>query len=109
MITQIIKFLLISVLVLPILLFLNTNFSTDLLWKTLQTIGFSIAFSLSLTWPALRKYLAVLSGFLLIFMATLFVIGDKELAEIFGSSAFGLVLLLLISFMPQAVKRGYVL
>lgn len=106
--TQIIKFLLILALILPVLFFLNTGFSTDLLWKTFQTTGFSAAFSLSLTWPTLRKYFSILSGFLLIFMAILFILGGKGWAEIFGSSAFGLVLLLLISYLPQAVKRGYI-
>lgn len=106
--TQIIKFLLISALVLPVLFFLNTNFSTDLQWITFQTTGFSVAFSLSLTWPTLRKYFWVLSVILLIFMAILFTLGEKGWAEIFGSSDFGLVLLLLISYLPQAVKRGYI-
>lgn len=105
---KIIKFLLILALVLPVLFFLNTNFSTDLQWITFQTTGFSVVFSLSLAWPTLRKYFSILSGFLLIFMAILFILGEKGWAEIFGSSAFGLALLLLISYLPQAVRRGYI-
>lgn len=108
MVKKITKLLIILALVSPVLFFLNTNFSTDLLWKTFQTTGFSIVFSLSLTWPTLRKYLSILSGFLLIFMAILFILGEKGWAEIFGSSAFGLVMLLLISYLPQAIKRGYI-
>lgn len=108
MIKQIIKSLVILVLVLPVLFFLNTGFSTDVIWKTFQTIGFSAVFSLSLVWPISRRYFLILSGLLFIFMASFFIFGRKEWAEILGSTAFGLVTLWLISVLPQIVKRGYV-
>ncbi len=105
---EIIKFLLILIFVLPVLFFLNTGFSNDSLWKTSQTIVFSVLFSLSLIWSFSRKYILILSGLLLIFMAVFFISGQSRWAEIFGSSGFGLVILVLISLLPQFIKKGYV-
>ncbi|HCB22823.1 hypothetical protein A3H81_01560 [Candidatus Daviesbacteria bacterium RIFCSPLOWO2_02_FULL_38_18] len=108
MVKKITKLLFIFTASFPVLFFLNTGFSTDLLWKTFQTIVFSVLFSLSLVWPVLKKYFLILSGLLLIFMAVFFISGQSGWAEIFGSSGFGLVLLLLISYVPQLIKKGYI-
>lgn len=105
---KVIKLLLILVLVLPVLFFLNTGFYADSPWKTFQTIGFSAVFSISLVWPVLRKYFLILSAVLLIIMAVVFIFGELLWAEISGSSGFGLILLLLLSYIPQFVKKGYI-
>lgn len=108
MVKKIAKSLLIFVATFPVLFFLNTGFSNDLLWKTTQTIGFSFAFSLSLIWPFFRKYILILSGFLFIIMSVLFVFDQISWAEVSGSSGFGLVMLILIIYLPQIIKKGYV-
>lgn len=103
-----IKLVLIFIFVLPVLFFLNTGFSADSQWKTFQTIGFSAAFSASLVRPVLRKYFLILSAVLLIMMSVVFILGEILWAEIFGSSGFGLILLLLLSYIPQFAKLGYI-
>lgn len=103
-----VKLVLIFIFVLPVLFFLNTGFSNDPLWKTFQTIGFSFVFASSLVWPATRLYFLILSGVLLTFMSVVFILGELSWAEIFGSSSFGLVLLLLISYVSQLIKKGYI-
>lgn len=108
MVKKIKKLLLIFVASFPVLFFLNTGFSNDPLWKTFQTIGFSMAFSTSLVWSTTRLYFLILSGVLLTFMSVVFILGELSWAEIFGSSGFGLVLLLLISYVPQLLKKGYI-
>lgn len=108
MVKKIARFLLIFAAAFPVLFFLNTGFSADASWKTSQTIGFSAAFSISLVWSVLRKYFLILSAALLVIMAVVFIFGQTGLAEIFGSSGFGLVLLLLISYVPQLFKKGYI-
>lgn len=102
------KFLLIFSLVAPVLFFFNTGFSNDSAWKTFQTIGFSFVFAASLVWSTTRLYFLILSGVLLIFMSVVFILGELSWAEIFGSSSFGLVLMLLISYVPQFLKKGYI-
>lgn len=108
MVKKIARFLLIFAAVFPVLFFLNTGFSADAPWKTSQTIGFSVAFSISLVWSTTRLYFLILSGVLLTFMSVVFILGELSWAEIFGSSGFGLVLLLLISYVPQLLKKGYI-
>lgn len=103
-----VKLVSIFIFVLPVLFYLNTGFSADSPWKTFQTIGFSAAFSASLVWPVLRKYFLILSAVLLIMMSVVFVFGQTGWAEVFGSSGFGLILLLLLSYIPQFVKKGYI-
>lgn len=55
-----------------------------------------------------RKTLFILAAVLLILMSLAFVVGKLQWAEKFGSWGFGLVLLLLISYAPQFIKKGYV-
>lgn len=105
---KIIKLTSILIFVLPVLFFLNTGFSADSQWKIFQTIGFSMAFSTSLIWPFFKKYLLILSVVLLIIMSVLFIFGELLWAETFGSTVFGLTLLLIISYIPQFVKKGYI-
>lgn len=102
------KFLLILALVTPVLFFFNTGFSNDSAWKTFQTIGFSFIFAASLAWSTTRLYFLILSGVLLIFMSVVFILGELSWAEIFGSSSFGLAVLILIIYLPQIIKKGYV-
>lgn len=102
------KFLLILALVTPVLFFFNTGFSNDSAWKTFQTIGFSFVFAASLVWSTTRLYFLILSGVLLIFMSVVFILGELSWAEIFGSSSFGLAVLILIIYLPQIIKKGYV-
>lgn len=102
------KFLLILVLVTPVLFFFNTGFSNGSAWKTFQTIGFSFIFAASLVWSTTRLYFLILSGVLLIFMSVVFILGELSWAEIFGSSSFGLAVLILIIYLPQIIKKGYV-
>lgn len=56
----------------------------------------------------MRRYLFILAGILLILMSLAFVVGKLQWAEKFGSLGFGLVLLLLISYASQFIKKGYV-
>lgn len=108
MVKKITQLLLILALASPVLFFLNTGNSFDPLWKIFQTIGFSAAFSTSLIWPVLRKYFLILSAVLLIMMSVVFILGEILWAEIFGSSGFGMILLLLLSYIPQFAKLGYI-
>lgn len=98
----------IFIFVLPVLLFLNTGFSDSSFWRMAQTTAFSLIFSFILVWPQFKKYILLASGLFIVIMSALFVSGRIENAELFGSSGFGLVLLLLISYVPQLIKKGYI-
>lgn len=55
-----------------------------------------------------RKYLVILSVLLLISMAILFIFDKREWAETVGAKAFALAILLLVSYLPRIVRRGYI-
>lgn len=103
-----IRFIIFLACVSPVLFFLNTGFSTDSPLMTYQTLGFCLAISTIFVWPKVRKYLFFLSGLLIILMSVIFIFGRIGLAEAFGSSAFGLILVILLSYLKQFVKKGYV-
>ena len=103
-----IKFLAIFGLVLPIVFFLHTGFLTDSPVKNLQAVFFAAAFALLIVWPIYKKYVFLISAILLIGMAPFFMFNIMAWADILGSTGIGLILLLLISYMPQLVKKGYV-
>lgn len=112
---KIIWLLLIFIPVFPVLFFLNTGFDSGTPWKTFQTIGFSLVFSLSLIWPNTRRYFLILAGILIISIPMIFMceardfcFGQPVWSEVLGSSGFGLVSLLLISYVPQLIKKGYI-
>lgn len=102
------KFILILLIVLPVLFFLNTGFSDSSWLVRVQTIAFALVFSMILVWPQIRKFILWTAGFLIMAMAALFITGRIENAELFGSSGFGLVILILIAYLPQFIKKGYV-
>ena len=103
-----IKFVFLLLVILPVLFFLNTGFLDTSFWKIAQTIAFSLIFSFILVWPKVRKYIFLTSGFFIVVMSTLFVAGRMTEAELFGSTGFGLVVLVLIGYLPQFIKKGYV-
>lgn len=114
MVKKIIKLLLIFIPVFPVMFFLNTGFDSGTPWKTVQTIGFSLIFSLSLIWPNTRRYFLILAGILIISIPMIFICEAKDFcfgqpvwSEVLGSSGFGLILLLLITFLPQIIKKGF--
>lgn len=108
MIKKIVKFLLILGLVSPVLFFLNTGFSDSSFWRMAQTTALSLIFSFIFVWPYTKKYISFATGLFIVIMSALFVAGRIESAELFGSSSFGLIMLILISYLPQLIKKGYV-
>ncbi len=102
------KFLWISLLVFPIIFYLNTGFLLDSYWKIAQAFIFTIVFTAIFIWPQFKKYIfwTILIAFLLTIF--LYVVNLIEVADIIGSSGFGLIIINLISYLPQLIKLGYI-
>lgn len=105
---KILKFLIIFMSILPFIFFLHTGFGTDSLIKNLQAIIFSTIFAFVIVWPIFKKYIFILSAVLLLGMTAFSIFNIMDWADILGSSGVGLVLLLLLSYLPQVIKKGYV-
>ena len=105
---NIFKFLIIFIVSYPFILFLNTGFLTDSSIKIFQALIFAIVFSTIAVWSNLRRIILLASLCLILIMAAFYIVDMIELADIFGSTAVGLILLTIISFLPQLFKKGYI-
>ena len=105
---SILKFLIIFIFTFPILLFMHTGFSTDSIVKLSQTAIFAWVLSMILVWSNLRRFILLASLFLIILMAVLYIVNMIELANILGSTGFGLIMINLFTYLPQLVKLGYI-
>lgn len=105
---KILKFIIISTFALPILFFLQTGPLTDSPIKNLQVILFTSVLGCSIVWPVFRKYILLISLCLIILMAILFILDLIYWADILGSTGIGIIIINLLSYLPQLVKLGYI-
>lgn len=106
--SKIIKFILISLTGAPPIAFLNTGFANvaSLIW--IQTAFFIIIFSSVLTYPQIRMHYWKAAFLLIIIMVVFYIFQNINLANIAGSSSVGIIFILLLSYLPQLVKLGYI-
>lgn len=105
---KVIKFLLISIAVLPPLFFLNTGFGRIFSFEGYQTIAFAFALGSFLVWPALRRYGLYASLILIILMVAAQITGFLNLSNIAGSTAFGLVLMLILGGLGEFIAKAHI-
>ncbi len=103
-----ILFAILFIVVLIFLFFVNTGFSAEARWQDLQTIIFAIVFFINLLWPKTGKLILLSTIPLLLLMVVFFTLGQFDQANIFGSTAIGLAVLVLIGNLPQLIKKGYI-
>ncbi len=103
-----IKVLSFILFIFPIMFFLNSGFLTDDYWKIIQAFIFTIEFAVVVVWPKLKIFILWQILLMLVIMGLLYVAGIIEIADMVGSTAFGLVILSILSYLPQIVKLGYI-
>ncbi len=102
------KIVLLFVFSFPIIFSLNAGSLTDTYWKVTQSFIFTVVFILLLVWPKQRRKIFWLGLTLFIVMTIFYVFGLIGLADISGSTGFGLIVMNLITYLPQIVKFGYI-
>lgn len=105
---NIIRFLIFSALSLPILFFIHSGLRLDSITENLQVIIFATSLSSSIVWPIFRKFILLISLLLIICMAIFFVFDMIFWADVLGSTAFGLVILVILCYFPQFIKQGFI-
>jgi len=105
---KILKFFIILILILPFIFFFHTGFLVAFNITNLQAALFSMILSSLIVWPVLKKYVFLISAILIIGMLPFFLFNIMDWANIMGSTGIGFVLLLLLSYLPDFIKRGYV-
>lgn len=102
------KFSIIFTFSLPILFFIHTGFMIDSLIRNLQIIFFAVSLAFAIVWPISRRYVFLISLPLIIGMAIFYILDMIYWADILGSTAYGLVILVILSYLPQFIKRGFI-
>src|SRR5258708_3149827 len=105
---KLIFFTIIYIINLMVFFFINTGFASDYQWENLQTLILATAFSLCLFWHSLRRYILLLAVFFIFLMVILYTVNLMNLSNAFGSTAFGLVMLVLVSYLPKLIQNGYI-
>lgn len=105
---NIIRNLLLFLLIFPVIFFLNNGFSLEPYWRMAQVFIFTIVFVAVILWPKARKTIFSLGLVLIILMAIFYTLRLIELADITGSTGSGLVMINLVSYLPQLIKLGYI-
>jgi len=76
--------------------------------KVSQAAIFAMVLGMIIIWTNLRRFVLLISLFFIIVMAVLYIVDIIEWAEIFGSTSIGLVVLVLLSYLPQLINKGYI-
>ncbi len=102
------QFILLFLILLPVISFINTNLLINFWAKMSQDLIFSVCLSSSIFFPGLKKYYLILAAILIVLMVGSFMFKVVAISDLLGSTAIGIVTVILISYVPQLVKKGYI-
>ena len=87
--------------------FLNTGFYEKPLWLVLQATFFALVAVLMFLRKIKKVWLIYFFFFLFVGMVVSILFEGVFVAEVLGSTGFGLIIILLISYLPHLVRDGY--
>ena len=87
--------------------FLNTGFYEEPLWLVFQAVFFALVVVFMFLKKVRRIWLIYSALVFFIGMVVSILFESVFVAEILGSTGFGLVIILLISYLPHFIKDGY--
>lgn len=86
---------------------LNVNLLEIALFKFIQPVIFAVTATICIFFPFLRKYLLMVSLTLLIFMILTYLFNLFDFANWTGNLGFGILAIVVFSYIPQLLKKGY--
>lgn len=105
---EVIKGVLLSLFIFPVIFLLNNDSMSGLYWKTIQAVIFTLASATIIIQSKLRLSFFYVALGLVILTAVLYIVREISLADMAGSTGIGLIIINLISYIPQFVKLGYI-
>ena len=105
--TLLVKSALVFIVSFIIFFFLNTGFFEKPLWLVLQAAFFALVVLLLFLNRLKRLWLIYFFFALFMGMVASILFENVFVAEVFGSTGFGLIIILLISYLPRFVRDGY--
>lgn len=87
---------------------LNVNLLEIALFKFVQPVIFAVVTTVCIFYTSLRRYVLIISSILLILMIITYLINKLDLSNWMGSMGFGILTIVVFSYVPQLLKKGYV-
>lgn len=87
---------------------LDVGMNIEHIYQAVQPLFFAITFVISLLFTEFRKYLLICSATLLIVLVVIYLFGMIEVSDWIGRLGFGILIIVLFSYLPQLIKRGYI-
>lgn len=92
--------------ILPLMFLLNNG--PEPYWKMIQALFFASVTTAIIVQPKIRKVIFYLALGLFLAMVFLYIFRLMWLADLAGSTGLGFVVIVLISYLPELIKKGYV-
>lgn len=105
---KIISAILLTIVLTFILTLIDSDFDISHMNQFFIPAIFAVAFSLSFFYSKTRKYLLIASFGSLFLMLFFYLTGQLDVANWFGSLGFGLLIFILISYLPKLFNQGYI-
>ncbi len=105
---KIIKVIIIFVVSMTVFSFLEYETSLNKIHTLIQPLFFSITLSICLVWPSFRKIFIFCALIFLTIMIFTYLLNILDIAEWVGSLGFGMLVITLISFSGDFIKKGYI-
>jgi len=105
--TLLVKSALVFIVSFIIFFFLNTGFFEKPLWLVFQAVFFALVVVFMFLKKVRRIWLIYSALVFFVGMVVSILFENVFVAEVLGSTGFGLVIILLISYLPRFVRDGY--
>ena len=89
-------------------IYLDDGFDIQAIKQIIQPLFFAFAFTSSVLFANLRRYLLVSSCSLLAILILFYLLQMLEIADWIGRMGFGILFITIFSYLPQFIKRGYI-
>ncbi len=105
---KIIKVIIIFAVSIIVFSFLEYETSLNKIPTLMQPLFFSITLSVCLLWPRFRKIFIFCALIFLTIMIFTYLLNILDIAEWIGSLGFGMLVITIISYSNDFIKKGYI-
>lgn len=102
------KYIFVILLLLLLFSIMDLNPSTGVNFLPIAVLMFTVSVGILLIWPYLKSVFIIISNISFLIMVIFFVLNLPDIANIFGSLGFGILIIASLFYLPQLFKYGYI-
>ena len=102
-----IKFIILPVFLTIVFNFIEYGLSWDRFYKFLYPMVLTSIFIINMQASKLRRFSFALAYGMLILMIFLYLVDQLNLSNIIGSAGFAILIITLLTYLPELIKNGY--